>query len=118
MYCPKCGQQNDDKDLKCIKCGQLFKQVQIDDALGGLIPYKNVPALIAYYLGVFSAIPFVGIFLGLAAFILGIIGLKTAKKRPEVKGKIHAWVGILVGGFFCLLYIFLIVLIINAGPKK
>ena len=27
------------------------------DATGGVIPYKNVPALVAYYLGVFSLIP-------------------------------------------------------------
>ena len=29
-----------------------------------------------------------------------------AKEHPEVKGKVHAWIGIIVGGFFALLYTF------------
>jgi hypothetical protein len=62
-----------------------------------LVPYKNVPALLAYYFGVFSAIPFVGIPLGLAAMVLGIIGLVKASHHPEVRGKAHAWVGIATG---------------------
>ena len=72
------------------------------DATGGVIPYKNVPALIGYYCGVFSLIPC--FFIGWAGLILGIIGLKRAKEHPEVKGKVHAWIGIIVGGFFALLY--------------
>jgi hypothetical protein len=109
MYCPKCGAQNNDSNLKCA-CGQLLRPVQTDDTLSTLVPYKNVPALIAYYLGVFSAIPCLGLFLGVAAFILGIKGLKVSKEHPESKGRVHAWVGILVGGFFGLLYLVLTVL--------
>ena len=82
------------------------------DVTGGLIPYKNAPALAAYYLGVFSVIPVIGIFLGLAALVLGITGLQKAARRPEVKGKVHAWVGIIVGGFFGLGYLALAVLFI------
>ena len=73
---------------------------QVDGTLGGLIPYKNSSALIAYYLGVFSIIPCLGIVLGLAGFVLGLKGLKFAKAHPEAKGKTHAWVGILMGGLF------------------
>ena len=68
------------------------------DATGGLIPYKNSSALIAYYLGVFSIIPCFP--LGLAAFFLGLKGLKYSKDHPETKGSAHAWVGIIAGGFF------------------
>jgi hypothetical protein len=82
------------------------------DATGGLIPYKNAPALAAYYLGVFSVIPLIGTVLGLAALVLGIMGLRMAARRPEVKGKVHAWVGIIVGGFFGLGYLALTVLIV------
>ncbi len=82
------------------------------DPTGGLIPYKNAPALAAYYLGVFSVIPVLGLFLGLAALVLGIMGLRKASRQPEVKGKVHAWVGIIVGGFFGLAYLALTVLII------
>ena len=68
-----------------------------DSTISTLIPYRNAPALITYYLGVFSLIPCVGFFLGFAAIILGIIGLKLAGKRPEAKGKAHAWTGIILG---------------------
>ena len=82
------------------------------DVTGGLIPDQNAPALAAYDLGVFSVIPLIGMVLGLAALVLGIVGLRMAARRPEVKGKIHAWVGIIVGGLFGLGYLALVVLII------
>ncbi len=72
------------------------------DAVSTLIPYKNVPALVGYYCGVFAIIPC--LFIGWAGLILGIIGLKKAKEHPEAKGKVHAWVGIIAGGLFALLY--------------
>lgn len=71
-----------------------------DNTLGGLIPVRNSQALIAYYLGVFSLIPCLGIVLGIAAFVLGLRGLAFANQNPEVKGKAHAWVGIIAGGLF------------------
>jgi len=75
---------------------------------GGLIPYRNTPALISYYMGIFSIIPLVGIPLGIIAVVLGIRGLKKANRDPSVKGKVHAWVGIIVGGLFGLIYTLLI----------
>jgi len=119
MYCPKCGTQNDDNAWKCVNCAQVLhpaKQtphVEADVGLDALIPYKNTPALIAYYLGVFSFIPFLGIFLGIPAFILGLKGLQVAKEHPEAKGKTHAWIGILVGGFFGFGYLISTLIIIG-----
>ena len=86
-----------------------------DNTLGGLIPTKNSNALIAYYLGVFSIIPCFGPLLGIAAFILGLKGLRFAKEHPEAKGKTHAWVGIVAGGFFGLLYLLLLLLGIGSA---
>lgn len=82
------------------------------DATGGLIPYKNPQALIAYYLGIFSFIPLLGVLIGLAALILGIGGLRYRKKHPKVHGTVHAWIGILVGGGFMLLWGAVVVLVI------
>ena len=82
------------------------------DATGGIIPYKNPPALIAYYLGLFSLLPLVGLLLGIPAFILGIMGLKKRKQNPEVKGSVHAWIGILMGGLMSIIWGFLIVVMI------
>jgi len=72
--------------------------------IAALIPYKNTPALVGYYLGVFSIIPCLGAPMGFTAVGLGIAGLRKAKHHPEAKGKAHAWVAIIAGGFFGLLY--------------
>lgn len=74
------------------------------DATGGLIPYKNAPALIAYYLGLFSIFPCIGLFLGIPAFILGIMGLRKRAANPAVKGSVHAWIGIVLGGIFTVVW--------------
>jgi hypothetical protein len=76
---------------------------QGEGGVSTVIPYKNVPALIAYYVGVFCIIcpPL----LCFPAIILGVIGLRRVKENPEVKGTAHAWIGILSGSFFLLLSI-------------
>ena len=78
------------------------------DATGGLIPYKNPPALIAYYLGVFSLIPVLGFFLGIAAIILGINGLGVKKREPSRKGTAHDLVGIILGTIVVIVHILVI----------
>ncbi len=72
------------------------------DATGGVIPYHNPHALIAYYLGVFSLIPILGLLPAIPALVLGIIGLAQRKKYPQIKGAAHAWIGIILGGLFTL----------------
>ena len=79
------------------------------DATGGVIPYKNVPALLAYYCGVFSLIPCFPI--GIAGLVLGFYGLKRARANPAVRGQVHAWIGIVVGGFFGLVWLAVAVLV-------
>ena len=74
------------------------------DSTGGLIPYKNPKALIAYYLGILSGLPLIGLPLGIAAFVLGIMGLNDRKKNPAIKGSVHAGIGIGCGLIFTLLW--------------
>ena len=74
------------------------------DATGGVIPYKNGPALAAYYLGIFSMIPCVGLLLAIPALNLGVIGLKKRRDNPIVKGSVHAWIGIIMGGIFTIIW--------------
>ena len=69
-----------------------------------MIPYKNGPALAAYYLGIFSMIPCVGLLLAVPALILGVIGLKKRRDNPIVKGSVHAWIGIIMGGIFTIIW--------------
>jgi hypothetical protein len=85
--------------------------------LNKIIPYRNGMALAAYYLAIFSLIPFVGIVLGLAGFVLGILGLKAARANPAVGGKVHAWIGIVVGGLFGFGYLALTVALVGAASK-
>ncbi len=85
------------------------------DATGGLIPYKNPHALIAYYLGLFSLFPCLGLLLAIPAFILGIMGLKRVKKNPAIRGTVHAWIGIVMGGLMTVVWSAGIVLLIVAS---
>lgn len=72
--------------------------------LSGLIPYGNPPALVAYYLGVFSLIPLLGLFLAIPAFVFGIIGLRRRARDPRCKGLVHALVGVILGGICTILW--------------
>lgn len=81
-----------------------------DGAMSTLIPYRNAPALIAYYLAVFSLIPVVGILTGVAAFGLGIAGLRARRRDPRVHGSVHAWIGVIGGGGLAALWMALIII--------
>jgi hypothetical protein len=69
------------------------------DATGGLIPYKNPKALIAYYLGIGALLIFP---LGFVSVVLGFMGLADRKRNPAIKGSAHAWIGIVLGGLSLL----------------
>jgi hypothetical protein len=120
MFCPKCGEKNPENNFKCSRCGIPIHAspnphyVVVDGAIGGLIPTKNSSALIGYYLGVFSLIPFLGIPLGIAAVILGFKGLNFAKLNPTAGGTGHSWTAIILGGLSIVGYCLLGVLFIAA----
>ena len=110
--CPVCGEMILAQAKVCRYCGEKFATPAADDqqsdSTGGVIPYKNPPALIAYYCGVFSIaacipVPFLFLPLPIAALWLGIKGLKKAKAEPHARGKVHAWIGIIGGTIFGLL---------------
>ena len=87
------------------------------DATGGVIPYKNPKALIAYYLGILSGLPLIGLLVGPVAFVLGVLGLKDRKRNPAIKGSVHAWIGIGCGGIFTIFWGLVVVLIIMAATS-
>jgi len=89
--------------------------VEKGDATGGVIPYKNPHALAAYYLGIFSIIPLLGLIMGGFALALGISGLKQRKQRPIIRGSVHAWIGIICGGLSVGVHLLLVVLAIAAA---
>jgi len=89
-----------------------------DEEGPALVPYKNPAALVGYYIGVCSCIPFIGILLGPAAIILGIKGLLTVKKHPLKKGTAHAWMSISFGivGIVVSILVSLVLLPVMLGP--
>ena len=118
--CAKCGMQNPDHAFQCGACGgelaaNPYVIPQEGDATGGIIPYKNPQALIAYYLGIASGFPLIGLPLGIAAFILGILGLRARQQNPVIKGSVHAGIGIGCGCFFSLLWTTLIAILVLAA---
>jgi len=92
---------------------------QEGDSTGGVIPYKNMPALLAYYLGILSlvcclfAIPF-----GIVPLVLGIVGLQRRAANPVIKGSAHAWIGIVLGGLNLVFALFLIAAFVIAAMTK
>jgi ribosomal protein S27E len=115
VFCTKCGQRNAATSTTCLQCGvELLQVVTVESpgeqVLCSVIPYKNPKALLAYYFAVFALIPCVGLFLGYAALVLGILGLRYAKAHPEARGKVHAWIGIILGGLCGIGYTLLIVI--------
>ena len=83
--------------------------------LNVIIPYKNPKALVAYYLGVFSVIPILGVLLGMAALALGVAGLRFRKENPEAGGAVHAWIGIIAGGLFGFIWLAMLFWIVFAA---
>lgn len=111
--CPKCGENPQVNPYQAPGVVQAAAANSSEgDATGGMIPYKNPKALIAYYLGIFSFIPFVGLFLAVPAFVLGILGLRDRNRNPVIKGSLHAGIGIGCGGFFMLVWGFAIIAMI------
>lgn len=85
------------------------------DATGGVIPYKNPYALSAYYGGILTMLCCVTpLPLGLIPLVLGIIGLRKRAQNPVIKGSVHAWIGIVLGGLSAICSFIMIFVVIAA----
>ncbi len=119
MKCSNCGEELLAKANACRRCGATVEVITAEfipegDATGGIIPYKNPKALIAYYLGILSGLPLIGLPFGIAAFVLGIMGLRDRQRTPVIKGSIHAGIGIGCGAIFTIFWTVVIVAIVMA----
>ncbi|MEA4862328.1 hypothetical protein SDC9_167410 [bioreactor metagenome] len=94
-FCRYCGSELVEGKKFCPNCGRASgpQPVVVDD--GSVFFPNNRDAVWSYYLGVGSllCIPF----LGVAAIWLGVRGIREARRNPQAKGAIHAWVGIILG---------------------
>ncbi|MCB2154000.1 hypothetical protein KQI84_03885 [bacterium] len=71
------------------------------DLFQKLIP-PNTLAVIGYYVAILSLLGALCLFIptgigGLAAVILGGMGLRSAKRDPDIRGVAHAWTAIILG---------------------
>ena len=85
---------------------------QQEEAVATVIPYRNPMALAAYYMGIFSILPVIGLFLGGAAFICGILGLRHASRNEGAHGRAHAAIGIGCGGLLFLVQLIIVVAVV------
>ncbi len=96
----------DQPELRAIFEGRrspILAASEPDDALAMLVPYRNMPALWGYYVGIAALIPGLGLLLGPTALALGAIGIRLAKNKPHAHGAAHGWVGVALGGIATLL---------------
>lgn len=102
-------------------------RVTVGSGLNKVVPYRNIPALAGYYCAVFAIIPlfailvgstspyarevvydllpFAGVLPGFLAAVLGLSGLRLARQNPAAGGKVHSWLGIVLGGICALGYL-------------
>lgn len=136
MDCPKCGFVMSDFDVECPRCKRMGENAgkqappaavppppppvgpppvsAVDEAFTTIIPVRNGAALTAYYLGLFSLLPLLGTAMAVIAIVLGVKGLKAVAANPSVKGKGHAWVGIICGALFGLISTFITILVVGS----
>lgn len=88
------------------------------EGMGRIIPTSNPPALIGYYLGVFSLIPVLGAPLGIAAFFCGRAGLKRIRENPAYPGKGHAWFAVIAGVAFGFLHAAAVVVLLTGAFRR
>lgn len=83
-----------------------------NEQVASIIPYRNWAALTSYYLGLFSLFPVLGFFLAVPALVLGIMGYRRYLADRQIKGNVHAIIGIVCGAIFTLIWGASVVLII------
>lgn len=86
-----------------------------DAGVSSLIPYRNVPALVGYYLAIFSLVPCLGLLLGIPAVVLGILGILRAQQHPLARGKVHARFAVIFGAV-CVLGQVIAVVVLMTHP--
>jgi len=84
----------------------------VDSVISTMIPSKNGPALTAYYLGLLSLFPCLGFPIGIFAVYFGVQGIRKVRQDPNVRGGVHAWIGVVCGGLFGFMNLCLLVLAI------
>lgn len=81
----------------------------------GLAREDNFIARMSIYLGLFGIVPVLGTALTLLGLVLGIVGLRRSEERG---GKVPAVVGICLNGFFLVVSVVLVVVMVLAPDSS
>jgi hypothetical protein len=65
---------------------------------GSFTPWKNPPAVYAYAVALAGMTPILGLVLGPAAIVFGLVGRARFRRNPEVRGQSFFRAGIILGG--------------------
>jgi len=114
IYCCNCGRSQYSESLYCTQCGMSIRGnvPQFCAQKSSWIPTRNPDAILAYYLGILSLLPFLGIIPVFFAVKYAEKALKKVKENPDIRGKKHAITGVIFCGIsmlyngvfaFCLL---------------
>jgi hypothetical protein len=92
MFCPKCGQQNDDNAYKCTKCGQILQGPPPGMAPGGLMP-GTVPNHLVWAIlaTLFCCLPFGIVSIVYASQVNGKLAAGDMGGALESSGKAKFW---------------------------
>ena len=121
MFCTNCGNPVAEGAAFCTKCGaKTNAAVRPASAAGDPVVKWLLPvgrsgfAIAAGYLALFSVL----VVPAPLALLFGILALRDIKKHPEKSGRGRAWFGIVFGGFFTiLLVIMLVVLLVGTAMQ-
>ncbi len=115
MYCPKCGELNDDNAFKCVHCGVVIQQIPPqyvpkdignDSAMRMILPIgRSGLAIAAGYAGLFAFC----VFPAPIALILSILAIYDLKRHPDKLGMGRAVFGLIVGALGTIALLALIV---------
>lgn len=103
MYCPHCGQQNDDNNFRCTACGKVIQRVapvavatNLEDnaAMRMLLPIgRSGLAIAAGYAGLFALL----LVPAPIALLLGVLAVRDIKRHPTKHGMGRAVFAIIMG---------------------
>lgn len=103
MFCRKCGTQNDDNAYKCIKCGEILRQVQAGGPPPVMIPNYLAQSILVT---LFCCLPFGIPAIVFAAQVNGkvasgdIAGATLASQRA----KMWSWISFGIGLTWVVIY--------------
>ena len=88
MYCPKCGSQNDDNAMKCVKCGNILQQ--IDQSTPQMVDIPNYLAQ-SILCTIFCCVPFGIVAIVYAASVNGKLAGGDIAGAEEASKKAKTW---------------------------